>query len=32
MPSFPKPKFQFNYNVDQEIAALRHYRDTAPKR
>ena len=32
MPSFPKPKFQFNYNVDQEIAALRDYRDTAPGR
>jgi endonuclease/exonuclease/phosphatase family metal-dependent hydrolase len=28
MPSFPKPKFSYNYNVQKEIRALRKYRDT----
>lgn len=32
MPSFPKPTFDFNYDVDAEIAAIRNYRDTKPGR
>lgn len=32
MPSLPKPSFSFNYDVDTEIANLRHYRDTALER
>lgn len=28
MPAFPKPTFPFTYNADDEIAALRQYRDT----
>jgi endonuclease/exonuclease/phosphatase family metal-dependent hydrolase len=32
MPSFPKPSFTFNYDVDAERAALRHWRDTKPGR
>lgn len=27
MPGFPKPTFQYEYDVDEEIAALRWYRD-----
>ena len=32
MPAFPKPKFDFNYKTNHEIAALRAYRDTEPGR
>ena len=32
MPSFPKPTFDFSYDVDAEITALRNYRDTKPGR
>lgn len=32
MPSFPKPKFTFNYNTNDEIASLRMYRDNKPGR
>jgi len=32
MPSFPKPSFQFDYQVNTEIDALRSYRDTKPAR
>lgn len=32
MPPFPKPKFEFNYDPDVEIRALRKYRDTVPGR
>src|SRR5262249_43506145 len=32
MPSFPKPSFTFNYDVDAERTALRHWRDTEPGR
>jgi endonuclease/exonuclease/phosphatase family metal-dependent hydrolase len=32
MPSFPKPKFPYSYNVDDEITALRTYRDNKPCR
>lgn len=32
MPPFPEPKFAYAYDVDAEIAALRHYRDTARDR
>jgi endonuclease/exonuclease/phosphatase family metal-dependent hydrolase len=32
MPPFPVPGFSFDYQVDEEIAALRHWRDTQPDR
>lgn len=32
MPSFPKPSFTYNYNVNTEIAALRKWRDIEPGR
>lgn len=32
MPSFPKPSFQFDYDPDAEIQAVRTYRDTKPGR
>ena len=32
MPSFPKPKFEFEYDIDTELAALRHWRDHEPGR
>jgi endonuclease/exonuclease/phosphatase family metal-dependent hydrolase len=32
MPPFPKPRFEFEYRVDDEIDALRTYRDTEPGR
>jgi endonuclease/exonuclease/phosphatase family metal-dependent hydrolase len=32
MPAFPKPQFEFNYNVQNEIKALRQWRDTKPGR
>ena len=32
MPAFPKPKFTYNYNVKDEIKALRHYRDNETER
>ena len=32
MPSFPKPKFNFDYNLDAERAALRNWRDNEPGR
>ena len=32
MPSFPKPSFTFDYDLDAERAALRRWRDTKPGR
>ena len=32
MPSLPKPTFTFNYNLNTEINALRHYKDNEPER
>jgi len=32
MPAFPKPTFAYNYEVQDEIKALRTYRDTKPGR
>ncbi len=32
MPSFPKPGFTFNYNLNTERTALRNWRDTQPGR
>jgi len=32
MPPFPKPPFNFDYDVDSEINAMREYRDTKPGR
>lgn len=32
MPSFPKPKFDFNYDLNTELSALRYWRDTKPGR
>lgn len=32
MPPFPKPAFDFDYQVDAEVVALRSYRDTKPGR
>lgn len=32
MPAFPKPGFDFEYKVAEEITALRNYRDTKPGR
>lgn len=32
MPAFPKPTFDYSYNVQIEIKALRHWRDTKPGR
>jgi endonuclease/exonuclease/phosphatase family metal-dependent hydrolase len=32
MPPFPKPTFDFDYDVASEITALREYRDTKPGR
>ncbi len=32
MPAFPKPTFDYSYNVQSEIKALRHWRDTKPGR
>lgn len=32
MPAFPKPSFEFNYNVNTEINALRNYRNNKPDR
>ncbi len=32
MPSFPKPSFTYNYQVDIEIDDLRNYKNTAPGR
>lgn len=32
MPPFPAPAFSFAYDVDEEIAALRRWRDTQPGR
>ena len=32
MPSFPKPSFEFNYNLTTELSALRKWRDTKPGR
>ncbi|MCL4788223.1 MAG: endonuclease/exonuclease/phosphatase family protein [Verrucomicrobia bacterium] len=32
MPAFPKPTFDYSYNVQVEIKALRHWRDTKPGR
>jgi endonuclease/exonuclease/phosphatase family metal-dependent hydrolase len=32
MPPFPKPSFEYAYNVATQIAALRNYRDTKPGR
>lgn len=32
MPPFPKPRFEFNYDVDAEVAALRNWRDNEPGR
>lgn len=32
MVAFPEPNFDFNYKVNDEIAALRHHRDTAKDR
>jgi len=32
MPSFPKPKFSFNYQATTEIQRLRDYRDNEPGR
>ena len=29
---FPKPAFNFDYDVDSEINAMREYRDTKPGR
>jgi endonuclease/exonuclease/phosphatase family metal-dependent hydrolase len=32
MPPFPRPTFKWDYDVTQQIAALRTYRDSAPNR
>lgn len=32
MPSFPKPSFYFDFNVEEEKDALRNYRDNKPGR
>src|ERR1044072_9023187 len=32
MPSFPKPSFTFDYDVDAERTALRNWRDSQPGR
>jgi hypothetical protein len=32
MPPFPEPTFPFDYQVDEELAALRRWRDTQPSR
>ncbi len=32
MPAFEKPKFDFNYKIETEIARLRDYRDSEPGR
>jgi endonuclease/exonuclease/phosphatase family metal-dependent hydrolase len=32
MPSFPKPSFKFDYNLNTERTALRNWRDTKPGR
>lgn len=32
MPSFPKPKFDFNYDLNTELTALRNWRDHQPGR
>lgn len=32
MPPFPRPTFKYDYDVTQQIDALRSYRDTAPNR
>lgn len=32
MPSFPKPSFTYNYNLNTERTALRNWRDTKPGR
>jgi endonuclease/exonuclease/phosphatase family metal-dependent hydrolase len=32
MPPFPKPRFTYTYDPDEQVIALRQYRDTAPGR
>ena len=32
MPAFPKPEFEFEYQVSEEVAALRKYKETEPGR